>query len=78
MLMLDREVFISKNTWRMVSAIQDIEFHIKALMVVAFQAVGDSIAIYSLSGKRGPKPGLISPKLKFPIKMVEIAKGTFL
>jgi hypothetical protein len=75
--MLDKNVYILKSTWRDVSAIQDTEFHVKSLMVVAFAATGDDIANYCLSGKRGSKPGQSSPKAKFPDQMLAIAKGTF-
>jgi len=76
--MLDKDILILKSTWRNISVIKEVEFHVKSLMVAAFAAVGEEISSYCVSGKRGPKAVQESPKRKIPNQMVEIAKGNFL
>jgi hypothetical protein len=77
-LYMGEGIFMTKTKWAKITQVDDLATHMKMLIEVACKGMGLEVALYCSSGKKPSRPGSQPTKLKFPPKIWNIAKCTFL
>jgi hypothetical protein len=75
MLLVADDLYLLKTTWKRISDTRDVAMHMKDLMVSVYEASGDTIARYTLSGRQVERAAGQQAKRQFSTGMIEIAKG---